>query len=70
MRVVHQVRDGDRPHAEPLCGDWGGMDTAWTDAPDGVTCPACLVLLRASRSRAVAAERERAVVARRGAERW
>lgn len=46
------------------------MDTDWTDAADGVTCPACLSLLRESRSRAVTSAHERAVVARRIVEQW
>ncbi len=70
MRVVHQIRGGDRPHVEPLCGDWGAMDTDWTDKADGVTCPACRDLLRESRSRTVTAAHERPVVARRDVDPW
>ncbi len=70
MRVVHQSRGGDRPHAEPLCGSWGAMDTDWTDASDGVTCPACRDLLRESRSRTVTETQERAVVPRRDVDGW
>ena len=50
MRVIHYSRRDVRPfgwHAEPLCGDWGGMDTDWTDLEAGVTCEGCRGLLRA-----------------------
>ncbi len=70
MRVVHQNRGGERPHVEPLCGDWGAMDTDWTDAADGVTCAACRELLRESRIRASDAAQDRAIAARRDSERW
>ena len=70
MRVIHQTRGGERPHVEPLCGDWGGMDTDWTDAADGVTCAACQEMLRESRTRAPVAAHDRAMVARRDGERW
>jgi hypothetical protein len=50
MRVVHFAPSDAPPigcHAEPLCGDWGSMDTDWTDSAAGVTCDACRGLLRA-----------------------
>lgn len=50
MRVTHFARSDARPigwHAEPLCGDWGSMDTDWTDYASGVTCEACRGALRA-----------------------
>ncbi|HYD51989.1 MAG TPA: PGPGW domain-containing protein [Gemmatimonadaceae bacterium] len=46
MRVVHLARADDRPHAEAECGNWGSMDTDWTDVESGVTCPACRALIR------------------------
>jgi hypothetical protein len=50
MRVIH-FAPSEAPsigrHAEPLCGDWGSMDTDWTDSANGVTCQACWDLLRA-----------------------
>ena len=49
MRVIHFARSDARPigaHAEPLCGDWGSMDTDWTDSASGVTCEACRGVLR------------------------
>ena len=71
MRVMHyQVPGDDRLHAEPLCGDWGGMDSGWTETVDGVTCASCLRLLGRTRSRTVTAEQERAVVARRDVDGW
>lgn len=70
MRIVHQTRGGDRPHAEPLCGDWGSMDTDWTDAAGGVTCPACTAVLREQASRVTRVEGERAVAARRADGQW
>jgi hypothetical protein len=44
MRVIHFARP-DARYAEPLCSDWGSMDTDWTDSASGVTCQACLVVL-------------------------
>lgn len=46
MRVVHRVRDDAAARLEPLCGDWGSMDTHWTEDAAGVTCAACLGILR------------------------
>ncbi len=48
MRVVH-FAPSDAAYAEPLCGDWGSMDTDWTDSASGVTCQACLGVLRRGR---------------------
>lgn len=70
MRLVHQARSDGRPHAEPLCGDWGSMDTDWTDAAEGVTCPACTAALRAAASRATHVQGERAIAARRADGEW
>jgi hypothetical protein len=50
MRVIHFAPYEAPPvggHAEPRCGDWGSMDTDWTDSARGVTCEACRDLLRA-----------------------
>jgi hypothetical protein len=49
MRVVHFERLGSKPWVEPLCGDWGAMDTDWTDVATGVTCVACESALRGAR---------------------
>lgn len=49
MRVVHYARSEGRlldGWAEPLCGDWGSMDTDWTDSTSGVTCEVCRGALR------------------------
>jgi hypothetical protein len=50
MRVVH-FAPGGGARAEPLCGSWGSLDTDWTDAAGGVTCPGCQVGLRAAEVR-------------------
>jgi hypothetical protein len=42
MRVVHLVREEEAAVLQPVCGDWGAMDTDWTHDPAGVTCGACL----------------------------
>lgn len=52
MRVIHFAPSNAPPigwHAEPLCGDWGSMDTDWTDSAAAVTCEACRGRLRAGR---------------------
>jgi hypothetical protein len=41
MRVIHFARTAGTGHVEPRCGDWGSMDTDWTDVTAGVTCVAC-----------------------------
>ncbi len=46
MRAIHLVRPSGSPHVEPLCGDWGSMDTHWTEDAAGVTCGSCLDALR------------------------
>jgi hypothetical protein len=53
MRVIHFAPSDAHPaawHAEPVCGDWGSMDTDWTDLAGGVTCEACRGVLRAGGS--------------------
>jgi len=47
MRPIHFAKPpSGRPYLEPLCGAWGSMDTHWTEDSAGVTCDACLDLLR------------------------
>lgn len=46
MRPYHFVRPTTAPLLEPLCGDWGYLDTHWTEDAGAVTCPACLEALR------------------------
>jgi len=47
MRAIHFAKPpAGNSYLEPLCGDWGSMDTHWTEDPGGVTCGACLDLLR------------------------
>ena len=49
MRVIHLARSDAGPfggQVEPLCGEWGGMDTDWTYSGSGVTCEACRGALR------------------------
>ena len=41
MRVIHFARTAATGHVEPRCGDWGSMETDWTDVTAGVTCVAC-----------------------------
>lgn len=41
MRVIHFARTAGTRHVEPRCGDWGSLDTDWTDVAAGVTCVAC-----------------------------
>jgi len=41
MRVVHFERAKSQDLVQPLCGEWGSMDTDWSRDPDAVTCPAC-----------------------------
>jgi hypothetical protein len=67
MRVVHLARSNVR-YAEPLCGDWGSMDTDWTDFALGVTCQACLVVLRRDLEQEAAARPVQA--GRTGETRW
>ena len=48
MRVIHFAPSAAPPtgcHAEPFSGDWGSMDTDWTDFATGGTCEACRDLL-------------------------
>lgn len=70
MRVVHFARSDDRPHAEALCGDWGGMDADWTDVQKGVTCSACRARLREERSDAVRVTDRRRFDERREGDGW
>ena len=46
MRPVHLVKPSGGPFVEPICGAWGSMADHWTDDAAGVTCGACLDLLR------------------------
>lgn len=46
MRVIHLERPEHHPWVEPLCGEWGAMDTDWTDDVSAVTCAACAGALR------------------------
>jgi hypothetical protein len=46
MRAIHFVRPTGSSRLEPLCGDWGSMDTHWTADVAGVTCVPCREALR------------------------
>jgi hypothetical protein len=70
MRVVHLTRTGDRPHAEPLCGDWGSMDADWTDIAGGATCPACRAMLREAQSYVASVPVRRTIGDRRRVDGW
>lgn len=70
MRVVHLARTGDRPHAEPLCGEWGSMDADWTEVADEATCPACRATLREVRSVVAGASDRQRFGDRRVADGW
>lgn len=52
MRAIHFVRPSGSPRVEPLCGDWGSMDSHWTEDAAGVTCGGCLDALRGLASEA------------------
>lgn len=41
MRLVHLAELAESGHVVPRCGEWGSMDTDWTDREDGATCAAC-----------------------------
>lgn len=46
MRIVHlDPPVGTFPYL-PACGDWGSPDTDSTKEARGVTCPACLEVMR------------------------
>ena len=55
MRTVHFRRIDRGNVLLPLCGDWGSMETDWTEDPDGVTCRACRETFRQGAPGAVAA---------------
>jgi len=70
VRVVHFASSDNRPHAEALCGDWGSMDSDWTDVSTGVTCDACRTVLREERSGAANAAERRKFDERRVGHGW
>jgi len=46
MRPIHLQRILPGHVVVPRCGDWGSMDTDWTDDLSAVTCQACLEAAR------------------------
>jgi hypothetical protein len=46
MRAIHLVGPDTTAGVQPLCGDWGSMDTDWTTVEREMTCTACATGLR------------------------
>lgn len=70
MRVVHFASSDGRPHAEAACGDWGSLDSDWTDVSKGVTCTDCRDVLHDERTGAANAADRRTFEERRGGDGW